>query len=373
MRKPMYFPQLDGLRALAISLVILFHWFPEDGLPQAMALGSLGVTLFFVLSGFLITLILLKTRRSVSETGFLGSYAGFMVKRMLRIFPLYYFVLFFVWAAQFLSFLPDIYTRFCDNPSYYLMYGSNFLIDRYGDWADMLSIYWTLAVEEQFYLIWPVVILLVPRQHLRMVIISCIACGVLSRGILLLAGSTDGVLMPTCLDSFGFGALWALTLFEKTNQKQFLDWIRKSVWAGLGVYLFFCFYYTDSVPRTLLLRTAMSVMCLYFVVMASYESGFTSFFGRVLGSQPVRFAGKISYGIYMYHMLVPQFFVPATVRLAGRLLGNEIVLSETSYRLVSLLLLGVVSVLSWYLIELPFRYLRQGVRLSWNGQVKRMA
>jgi peptidoglycan/LPS O-acetylase OafA/YrhL len=255
-----YNPQLDGLRTIAVMLVIVFHWFPVDKGLNLISNGPLGVTLFFVLSGFLITRILLQNRQLQAVYSFSDIYKVFMMRRVLRIFPLYYLVLLFVWLAPGMAFIPEIQTDFYDHPLHYLLYSSNFLIDKTGNWSNVLSIFWTLAVEEQFYLFWPIVIIKTPTRHLRRVIIATILAGIATRGVLFFVDRNSGVLMPTCLDSFGLGALWAYTLINDDKPGRFIKIISLAAPIAGLLFLFFCYDHDNTLFKVLFFRLSMSII-----------------------------------------------------------------------------------------------------------------
>src|ERR1051326_5357564 len=155
---------LDGIRGIAIALVIIHHGFfgakPSGALSTFVARLAascwVGVDLFFVLSGFLITGILLKSRDSA------GYFRIFYMRRFFRIFPLYYSCL----AAALLvsaAFYSDVTPKL--DLSWNLLYLANIRLALHG-WAwRPVSHLWSLSVEEQFYLVWPTVIFLLPRRH----------------------------------------------------------------------------------------------------------------------------------------------------------------------------------------------------------------
>ena len=358
-----YFSQLDGLRAIAIILVILFHWFPEGQGINILANGPLGVTLFFVLSGFLITRILLLSRVSAAETGIALTYKNFLLRRVLRIFPLYYFLLFTVWQARSVPVIPTINTDFYTYPVHYLLYISNFLLEKTTNWSDLLSTLWSLAVEEQFYIFWPLVILSVPLRYMEKVIGGTIVLGIISRLLLSSFGHNLGVLMPTCLDAFGLGALWAYVLVYDRSPDIFLRNLKIFAAGGLAFFLFFCFTHADSVLLTLFFRTSMAVFCLFFVAHASHRNGFKSIFGKILDHSALRYIGKISYGLYIYHMVVPSILLPLVVKIIQRIFKVEITLTDAFGKAVSLALVISVASLSWFFFESPINNLKKYINL----------
>src|SRR5262249_40880734 len=151
-----YMPQLDGLRAVAVLAVVAHHTLPGP-LVDALNPGAAGVRLFFVLSGFLITGILLGCRESMAQQGAGQALASFYARRFLRIFPLYYFAL----AVVLLAGVQEAR----DGAAWHLAYLSNVYGVRQG-WLGSLAHFWSLAVEEQFYLVWPALVLSLPRPWL---------------------------------------------------------------------------------------------------------------------------------------------------------------------------------------------------------------
>lgn len=205
--------ELDGVRGLAILLVLVHHYcrdLPAAGwvdrlVLTAASIGWIGVDLFFLLSGYLITRILLDAK---SSPGFLRV---FYARRTLRIFPPYYLLLFFLfWLTPALG-VSLIGESAKDSPWFWL-YGSNFLI-AVDDWPHrVLAPLWSLAVEEHFYLIWPLVILAVPGPHLaRVTILIALGSAFLRFVGLTLGWSTSAiyVLTFTRLDALAVGGFLA--------------------------------------------------------------------------------------------------------------------------------------------------------------------
>src|SRR5688572_7114217 len=152
-----HIPALDGLRGIAVLIVLGFHIFPNH-----VKFGWAGVDLFFVLSGFLITGILLESK------GTPNYYRNYLAKRTLRIFPLYYFflIVFFI-VFPLVGYSDSIYNYdyLSSTQSWYWLYIQNWRIffDPHYPGEDIISHFWSLAIEEQFYIFWPLVIYLIPR------------------------------------------------------------------------------------------------------------------------------------------------------------------------------------------------------------------
>src|SRR5687768_1429660 len=159
-----YFRQLDALRALAVSMVIFSHWpgYHHDMWSDDLFWfnGEIGVKLFFVISGFLITGILLDERIKADQNdlGKASLLKTFYIRRFLRIFPLYYATLF----VAFVLGHPDVVASW----KWQVTYLSNFFYAMRGEYLGEVSHFWSLAVEEQFYFVWPLIILFVPKKWL---------------------------------------------------------------------------------------------------------------------------------------------------------------------------------------------------------------
>ncbi len=170
--KSEYYKYLDGYRFIAAFLVIITHWLPSYF--ARYNLSKIGVDMFFVLSGFLITEILLKQKREFDTSGIYKIHKkcfSFYARRSLRIFPIYYLVIMlFVLLKS-----PII----LNNISQFLFYLSNLVIIEKNAWIGMFSHLWSLAIEEQFYVFWPILILTVPLKYLIEVILLLIATSLL--------------------------------------------------------------------------------------------------------------------------------------------------------------------------------------------------
>ena len=215
------FGQLDALRAFAVLAVVAHHTF--DVQRQAWAsYGARGVQLFFVISGFLITGILIDARRDAETLGAPKAqvFRSFYARRALRIFPVYYVTL----AIGTLIGIAGMREHLGWN----LLYLSNWRIALDGHWGTVTHV-WSLAVEEQFYLFWPFVVLLAPRRLLPWAIGSMIFVAVVTR--VMLTAETDmwsdgiNIVTPAVLDSLGLGGLLALLWRASSNADRIVTWI----------------------------------------------------------------------------------------------------------------------------------------------------
>jgi peptidoglycan/LPS O-acetylase OafA/YrhL len=341
--------QLDGLRALAVTSVLIHHFWPTSFLKFANP-GHLGVRLFFVLSGYLITGILLRCRSSV-EAG--QSHVGtnlrqFYIRRFLRIFPPYYALL----ALMLVADVPGVR----DTLWWHAGYASNFLFALRGDWIPSdTSHFWSLAVEEQFYLVWPFLVLLVPRSRLVAIVIAITVSVPLFRVIMLLAGVKEFSLWwlttPFSLDALGMGSLLALCADHPAAWRRLtrLGLIAIPLALTLGIVLLVY----DRPWLNCVVNETVAALALTYLVAKTAE-GFGGLTGRLLTLQPLQYVGKISYGIYLYHLFVLRMFWKLLRVAHLPPLNNEPVL----FLVVSLMTVAMAT-LSWKFLEQPLNGLKR--------------
>ena len=348
-RRLTHLPQLDGLRAFAVAAVFLVHYTGHP-LLHAVDPGFLGVRLFFVLSGFLITRILLTARDGPGTLG--EDLQRFYVRRSLRIFPAYYLLVAVLYALDVEPMRASV--------GWHLGYLSNVWYARIDTLWGSFSPFWTLAVEEQFYLVWPLLLLACPPRHTRAVIAGAVALGVAFRAGALGFGYSpfqSGVLTPACLDALGLGALLGLTWHE-AGPEDGTPWIARSGLA-FGVPLAALVVAADaglrfhehaSAPliRDVLLVVKQPLVCWAFVwVVDAAARGFRGLTGRVLLARPVQYAGKISYGLYLYHAPMAD-----VVAMGARALSIPQPTGTMGFVLKVGLSVGVAA-LSWKFVEAP--------------------
>ena len=350
-----FMPQLDGLRAFAVAAVLVHHLLDVSILPEApfsLSWGLLGVRLFFVLSGFLITGLLIQGRDAVDAGPVSRSdvLKRFYLRRTLRIFPLYYLVLGIALAfggedvrAQ----LPWLAT-----------YTYNFWISALGWFPAHFSHFWSLCVEEQFYLLWPWVILFAPRNRLFAIALLMTAVAPLYRIVawqLEFREVAFYTLTPSSFDSLGMGALLAIACRAAAADAGAERLLR---YTALPIGLVSIAMMAGSGPWFAVLgETAVALVFVWLVAGAS--RGFGGLGRRVLEAKPILYLGKISYGVYVYHLLVPGVFGPVLDALGVRLPPKGIV----EFLVFSALAIGVAS-LSWFCIERPINRLKRHFSLS---------
>jgi peptidoglycan/LPS O-acetylase OafA/YrhL len=301
-------PELDGIRGLAILLVLLYHYvsvpIPADAAPgllfirQLFSNGWSGVDLFFVLSGFLITGILVDNRSAGNY------YRVFYLRRINRIFPLYYFFLFLFLALQRYSPAWGLFSAgLFENPlptGPYFIYLQNFAMAARGAFGnEFLAMTWSLAIEEQFYLFLPLLVRASPPRLLPLNVLFFLGIPLALRATLGDAGFYGFVLTPWRLDSLFLGALLALVVRSPTALdflKARLSWVKA---AFYGLLLFYLYSSLAEEPGSLdhFFTFALFYACLLFLSIADE----TYFLARFFRLPFLKQLGLISYGIYMFH------------------------------------------------------------------------
>lgn len=355
---PRFYPALDGLRAVAMVAVLISHYFPDrSAIQRAFHWGRFGVLLFFVLSGFLITGLLLRGREAVAtgEVTRGAVFRAFVIRRALRIAPIYYLVLGVGWFVG--------YGPIADYLGWHLTYTGNIAMTYFGARLAQATHLWSLCVEEQFYLLWPLVVLFVSLRKLFFV-----ACGlVLFSCGYEIAGALQGrsfeethLVLQGCMDALGLGALLAIFVEREETHPGLAQ--RMAFYAALiGAPLFFFaqgFRFqvglaaTDLLPYRVPGDLGLGLISLALVYLAT-TSG-PSLLRGFLELGPVRYIGRISYGIYLYHLfLIPIGRAVARANQVPQLeRGIEMFLLYSSISIV-------VATVSWFAIEAPINRLKR--------------
>ena len=285
-------PELDGLRGLAVLGVIFYHCHPRfvgTPLHYASLWGWAGVNLFFVLSGFLITSILLESREKPHY------FRNFYGRRALRIWPVYLLVLAIVNAQSdwFIGPLPLEAIKTAPWLAYFFFAQNLFHLIL----PPAIGPTWSLAIEQQYYLLWaPGVRFLHKPWVLASVLAAALACSPLLRYLHPAWVSVNHTLIK--LDGIAIGSLIALGLFTLALSRR--TWL----WIGLGALVLAIAASATVAGGTSFLDTALATGFAGAVVAAIASTGARNPINASLRSGPLAFYGRISYGLYMIHIMV---------------------------------------------------------------------
>lgn len=351
-KQKIYFPNLNGLRFIAAFLVIIHHieqfksiyglnsyW---EKIPFINIIGKLGVILFFVLSGFLITYLLLseeKTRNKISIK-------SFYVRRILRIWPLYFFILILAFAVLpniKLFVLPGYEAEFVYSDLIYklilfVFFLPNLVMPMFG-LVPFASHVWSIGIEEQFYLAWPVVLKFVKKRRILLMLSIIFFYLLISRALNsvytdFLPHKTElkAIWSAFNIDCMAIGGLFAILLIRKNKILSFL----------MNKYVFY---------TTLILCLTMLIQGVY-IPYIHYEV-YAVLFGVLilnfaanpgikisLENKVMNYLGKISYGLYMYHPIgiVLSIYLATSIGVVSNWLlyplgtGLTIILASASYK-----------------------------------------
>ena len=367
-------PGLDGLRAIAILLVFAYH-------SDLIEFGWAGVQLFFVLSGFLITGILLDMKAFLPAREYFTKFYG---RRFLRIFPLYYFYLTAMavlayWLMS-VDFRPK-YMQIFFNQVWYAVFYVYDLFYRVPGFqpSQFLDHFWSLSVEEQFYILWPLLLFFFPQRNLRRLFVLFIIMGVVFRlamywvyvsgSNLWLFREPFGLVLYSWpfshLDAFALGAyISRYRIWRAREQLLFLIFLVPAIGftttylatgnlgliSALGYDLPLKFGYQFIWAPTILN---------YFFALLIYRVAHERILTKFLDLSWLRFLGKISYGMYVYHF--PVLWLTANL-LEERAQGT---IEHWIYVGVSLFATILISTLSYYLLERPILNLKDRF-FSWS-------
>ncbi len=343
-----YRPEIDGLRTIAVLSVVIYHAQISFGDSNLLTGGFLGVDIFFVISGYLISTIIL---REVEARSF--SYLAFYERRARRILPALFAVITasipFAWNMM----LPEPLKEYAGSVISSLFFGSNFwfyLEDSYTAEPSMFKPFlhtWSLSVEEQFYLIFPVFLLLIwkyARRHLlTLTLVGVIASLALSEWMSHDRANANFYLLHTRAWELGAGVLLAIFAQQNTNKQsepsKFIN-----AWMLLGlIFIIAPMIEFDHSTRHPSLVTAIPIIGTCLIIYFGIQNNFAS---RLLSTKPMVMIGKWSYSIYLWHFPIFVFY-----RLSWY--------SESASAAIWWLLIFisvVAGMLSYYLIEQPLRF-----------------
>lgn len=347
--------QLDGLRFFAVLLVMIAHWLQWQWTNPVLTKIPFvhGVTLFFVLSGFLITRILLQNRDKYDERkqskGQLVK--RFYIRRFFRIFPIYYLLI--------VGLLLFNYKNTSEIFPWLVTYTSNIYQSIHNVYVGDFNHFWSLAVEEQFYLFWPFVILfLKPSRTLLIIVITIVVSLVTKSYLYVYVGKwmATSYFTFSCLHALGLGALLAYFKLYKPKVEKRLS---KPIW----LYVTLVLYLISLVVQNSfnlgwykeIFEDFFFAVLAFFIILRASENRFKGVAKFMLENRFVTYSGKISYGLYVYHLFMPTLYFYLAPKF-----GVSITNKYSWFIALYFLTFGV-SYLSWRLIESPINRLKSKV------------
>jgi peptidoglycan/LPS O-acetylase OafA/YrhL len=374
-RTQVHIPGLDGLRGVAIILVMLFHltyFQPARTLDRVFLrltnYGWTGVDLFFVLSGFLITGILLEAK------GAPNYFRNFYARRALRIFPLYYaFVLFliFIYPLAGTQFRAERHVLI-ENQWWVWTYTVNWLVALTGDFSRTplgTAGFWSLAIEEQYYLLWPAIVLLLSRRSLLRVCISVALFSIVLRFVMAYTGFGWAAINMVTFARFDALALGgALAILARSPPG--LVPLRKYAWiatvlalAGLAVIdLVSIRWYHTNGQRVTAMQLALLPLLWVSSVVLTQTAAPSSYIAKFTSARLLRTFGKYSYSLYLFHGHLVLFPQGMGYRIRSQWVPKvfgSVLPAQICYLFITFVVCLGLSWLSWNLLENQFLKLKR--------------
>jgi peptidoglycan/LPS O-acetylase OafA/YrhL len=341
-------PALDGIRAIAVFLVLFYHI--SNVRPLPVFPGPLGVLGFFVLSGFLITWLLIKEKEKSGSI----SLKDFYRRRALRIFPAFY--VFWIlavgsrWMVHGASDVPwsQAFSAF--------LYVSNYFHAILRPSPDFILHTWSLSAEEQFYLLWPVAFLLFSKKtrHLMLGLAAVIVGIWIHRGHLWMSGHEGYYItyaFDTRADALLVGCLLALALKEGVAQQALERICRPALAPLLTCLLVGISVYAGGISEGYKLVGGLTIEpLLVAVLICQWIVHSASSPWKWLDSKPAVFLGRISYPLYLYHMLATHIATRIAVHIPGE--------STSLFVVITVFTAILIASCSYYIVERPFLALK---------------
>jgi peptidoglycan/LPS O-acetylase OafA/YrhL len=343
-----YMLQLDSLRAIAVTTVVIHHYIPDSFIGN---LAAFGVRLFFVLSGFLITGILLRQKHKMTnyeETDhFSRIIKTFFIRRFIRLLPAYYITILISYIL-----LKNIDISLI----WHITYLSNIYFS-FNNWKPYTSHFWSLSVEAQFYLIWPFIVLLNYQKNiLKAIIIIIVANNIFRLLCLLLSNDSNVCYVMGCYDSLALGCLLSYCEYyqDDFSQKIHRYFLMISFWIGMPYFVLFHLTHLLYFNQTYLYEVFMILPNLFLgLVVEKASKHYQSFLGKILEAKPLVYLGKISYGIYLYHLIARK-----VVEEISELLNLSLTDDQLLRCLIFSIATVIISACSWHFIEQPINALK---------------
>lgn len=349
-----YITQFDGIRAISVIFVCIGHW-SAPSIKNVIPWGNIGVYTFFVLSGYLITSILLELKVVMTPGSALINFWG---RRILRIFPIYYLTLTILLLLH--------HQPVSDYPAWHFTFLSNFLIMSPVGYQGTTDHLWSLAVECQFYLFWSIVILSTPNKYLPMIIISLLLLAPVSRLVLYILGmgATIKVFTFSSVDFLGIGSLVA---FDSVHRKLIgfnTGNLLKRIYP-LAIAVFLIVELMRNLGYHNIIYSLLETSCLVIYLgwlISETAKGINGLGKRVLESKLLKFTGRISYGLYLYHLFV-SYYLTAWF---NRMNLNEITSNYWLRFIIFLMGSYGLAIASWFLLEKPLLNLKKYFSLKYS-------
>jgi len=344
-----YFPQLDALRGIACLMVLFHHLVP--GSSKWVALGPLGVRLFFVMTGFLLVGNLLQQKQKGLNP--LDIFKNFYQKRAIRIFPVYFLAL-------------GLLLLFGVEPARQIWiwistFSINFYMGIYQEWAGVLSHFWFLATSEQMVLVLTGLTLWIPRKWFVRLMILLFIGAWLHRWLGTVAGVAPMMIWYSPLssmDSIAIGAVIAILYRERKEQIHYLAsscGIPILAWSFLAIAMAIRIFYFNT-PWIHLAESAEALFFAWLILRTAV--GFTNLWEKILTAPFLVYTGMISYGLYIFHPIM-HHYVQFNFGRSGIITdpSNIGVIGATFFTAY------LISSLCWFLIEKPLISLTKKKRL----------
>ncbi|HRE52119.1 MAG TPA: acyltransferase [Flavitalea sp.] len=368
-KSKIFFPNLDGLRFFSFLVVFFYHGhlsvfsYLKDASPRVYGVieflfqhGNLGVNFFFVLSGFLITYLLIKEKELTGTI----HVPKFYVRRILRIWPLYYLCVFIGFVAfAVMKKMSGMPVEENANPLYYLFFAANF--DIMHTWPEkpdalILSVLWSVAVEEQFYLTWPIILKFIPLKGYKYVFPSIMALSLIFRSFHTGDNDTEfGIRYFHTLSVIGdmaLGGLMAYYVSYENKFKSFVTNLGRPAIVLLYVLTLVVTLFKDAIfsTGTLIIFERIVIAFLFGMIIMEQNYAKNSLF-KMGNFKLVSKLGIYTYGLYCLHFLGLYFSIKIMNKL--QLDGS---LPWVSFGIITLALLLsiVISLASYYFFEKRF-------------------
>jgi peptidoglycan/LPS O-acetylase OafA/YrhL len=368
-----HLPALDGIRGLAILMVTAYRFnigpeyteLPGSLFFKALSRGDLGVDLFFVLSGFLITGILFDAK------GQDGYFRNFYARRALRIFPLYYGFLFVTLVAlpALLGSRGDLFPEAQADQVWLWPYGANLLPAIRNEWClGSFSHFWSLSVEEHFYLLWPLVIFFCSRRQAMFVSLAAAVTAVLARiACIWLGGDVAGEAFTLFrMDGLALGGFLALAARGQHGIERLVPWA-----YGAAMVCVAALVAVSQLQSRRLVGIPLFILAGFYgaLLVLAVASRPSTWWGSVWRSSLLRFLGKYSYAMYVFQL--PLIVVLAPVLTAEGLCAQtgSIFWGRLAYMAIMFAITTAIAVLSWYLYEKHFLALKSSSSAPEHGQI----